>query len=199
MYNTARLLAGALVAMLAIAFPSSIANANTMTAEPSGAITATSIGKLTFSGRGGFEIVVECRVTLNGRVNGTIDNRAGGLLGTITEGRLNECGAFNSGLALFTSPRSWTLELGGSARLEGEIDLLSVNAIGTQWQITSFGIGCLYAGTLPLQLEASGMPTVTRSIRVLENFLLRFAGERTCPSGAEVIGSFSFTRQTLRL
>lgn len=195
-HKNAKLLAGAIVAAIVTAFTAGIASANTITAEPSGAITATSENKITFEAS---EIVIECRWTLRGNVERTINNTGGGRVGSITAGTLNECGAFQSSRALFISPSTWTLELEGSTRLEGAIDLTTINAVPVNLEIETFGIRCLYRGLVAMQLEGEGSPMVTRRLRLLANVLIYQSGHELCIEEGELAGSFNITRQTLRL
>lgn len=189
----------AVVAALVAAFAVGTASANTITAEPSGGIAATSLGNLRLTGRGGLiNITTECPVTLNGSINRTINNAARGAVGSVTEGRVGRCST-GEARALVESRSAWELELAEATRLEGTPKLAKINTLRAAFQITVAGVSCLYRGTVPTSLEGEGEPVVTRLLRVLANSVSRSSGSALCPPEGELSGSFSITTQTLRL
>lgn len=118
-------------------------------------------------------------------------------MGSITGASLNECGFANTVTALF--PSSWAMELASSARLEGAIDVATINVLSVRYEFTLFGVRCLYGGSLPMDLEGEGSPVVTRNVRILENLMILESGGEICPSELELVGAFRLTTQTLRL
>ena len=191
-----QLFALAIIAAFATAFAGT-ASANIVTASPSGAITATSSGKVTFSGG---ELAIECRVTLRGSINSTIDNSAGGNVGSITGGSANECGFLLSATLLFGV--AWGMEMSEEARLGVSPKLVGINMVGTRFLVSIFGVQCLYEGTVPTWLEGEGSPVVTRRVRILANSTSYVSGAGSpepCAEYYELAGSFDITTQTLRL
>jgi hypothetical protein len=200
MHKQARLYAGLAIVVLAASFAGT-ASANSITASPAGAITATSLGRLSFAGRGGIEISINCRVTLRGTLNSIIFNGTGGRLGSITEGRADEC---NTGtITLLVEPRNpWPILLDGSMNLSFNPKQLPVTLTNVQIQISGIlGQTCLYTGSVPMLLEAEGPreAAVTRLVTIRANSERIVRNSGLCPERGELSGTFSLTTQTLRL
>jgi hypothetical protein len=193
----------ALIAVLAAAFAAGTASANTITAEPSGAITATSLGRLTFAGRGGIEISINCRVTLRGIINRTIGNAAGGRVGGITEGSTNECNVGTATPLVSGGMQEWFLTLSRSTNLAVSPKLAEITVEGVRFQVSGIlGQTCLYEGNVPTTLEGEGpserVVTRLQTIRANSERIVRNSG--LCPERGELSGSgFAITTQTLRL
>jgi hypothetical protein len=202
MRRNGKLAAVSLIAALAAWFAAGAASANTIAAAPSGAITATSLGRLVFAGRGGIEISINCRVTLRGSVNRTIGNGAGGRVGSITEGSTNEC---NVGAAtpLASAANPWPLVLTAATNLAVSPKLAEITVERATFQVSGIlGQTCLYEGNVPTTLEGEGprerVVTRLQTIRANSERIVRNSG--LCPERGELSGSgFGITTQTLSL
>ena len=184
----------AVVTALAASLAPGTAIANTITAEPGGNITATSLGRLSFNGSGGIEI--NCRVTLNGTIGSSINNARETSVGSITGGSTSEC---NTGSATFLLGTAWPLSLAEAAREERSPKLVNINMASAKIQVTVIGQTCLYEATLPLQLAADGLDesSTTRLVRILGNTARKVSGGIFCPATGELSGELSITRETL--
>jgi hypothetical protein len=155
-----------------------------------------------FAGRGGIEISIACRVTLRGVINRTIQNFGSGRVGSITEGRANECTAGSMTL-LATAANPWPLVLTATTNLAVSPKLAEISF--DRWTLQAAGIlgqTCLYEGNVPTTLEAEGPRerVVTRLVTIRANSERIVRNSGLCPERGELSGSgFGITTQTLAL
>ncbi len=209
MRTLTRLVVMALAITASLALLTGAASANrSLSLSPAGTVRAVSEGKVTFEEPSG-SFGLACNLTLNGTTARSVAKRAGEHIGSITEGRTNECRDTFFGIAgsatLLVEPRApfdqvYTAFLGTLPEINGilfrsDARFLLVTAIGS----------CLYATSAareaPALFEAArGTGAITRGhfLRDSTRLLTRLSG--TCPATGSLAGRFTVSpTQTVRL
>lgn len=191
------------IMLLALASIVSGASASTeLTTAPGGAITASSVGPLTFELEGGF--VVECNVTIGGTLTASALRIAGGTMGSISTMSIAGCSAGEIERSLLARP--WTITssraLTGAGTLPENYTGLLFTIRGFNWRFAVFleNYMCLYQGDLGLltALTRSGAARYTTgNARALESVFRYQSGTFGCPASATVAGVFRLTQQTV--
>ncbi len=185
------------LALVALAAAATSATAASLQARPGGAITATSLGKLTFEAG---EINIECNLTMRGNLLTTaISKTSGTKMGEITEVRWANCvgGEVAAVLGL-----PWTVAYSSiSGTLPEGVTAINFSINGSSFRLSTFGgfANCLYTGNSNASqavTRISGAEYRSGLVRSLENALSLREGF-ACPREGKMIGSFTQTTQTI--
>lgn len=200
--NKVKLLFAAVLALLAFATVVSTASAFRATVARGGAISAASLGRITFGL--GASPTIQCSMTLNGSLRTSAELTVGETLGSISEVRIEACSTGSGWEEVLELP--WPLTVKTISRG------LPDSATSLEVQIRRFAIeagaligssNCLYAeeGTRIaggiLGLTDTGTNTYTTGLlRLDEGVALRlFSGTFGCSSEINLRGSFRLTPQ----
>jgi len=189
-----RLLFATVVVLAALAALVTNASAFSARIERGGAISATSLGKITF----GTSPTVQCSLTLNGSLRTAASLAAGETLGSITEVRIGACSGsqFERALSL-----PWPLKVetvpGG---LPDEARVIQVSIPLFAFNVSTFFelVNCLYAGRwkASIALNDAGTNIYTTGLLAIDEARLPFArGSEACPESWELRGRFSISPQ----
>ncbi len=199
----------ALAATACLALLSASAAANrSLSASPAGAIRATSEGKITFEEPAG-SFGIACNVSLNGTLERVAAKRVGTHIGSITEGRTNECRDTFFGVAgmvtvLVEPGRPFEVVYASFLGTLPRINGILVRS-DSRFLLTSAIGSCLYATGASreavLLIEAtSETGAVTRGHYVPERTSLLTRLNGTCPATGVTSGRLSLSpSQTVRL
>lgn len=185
------------LALVALAAAATSATAASLQTSPGGAITATSLGKLSFVAG---EIRIECNLTMRGNLLTTaISKVAGTKMGEITAINWANCvgGEVEAVLNL-----PWNViytSINGT--LPEGVTGVNFEIVNTQFELSTFGgfFACLYAGNNRAEqavTRISGATYRSGLVRSLENALSLREGFG-CPSSGRMRGTFSQTAQTI--
>lgn len=187
--STRRVLVTAVVA-LASALAASPAAAETVTVDPGGSITATSLGNVTYSAGG--IASTECSVALVGTLAGTFDLTAGSHVGSVTAATVRSC-TVATGVALALP---WELSY-VSADTGGDPFELRLVARAASFGLTAIPIlgTCLYGGDVPLTVEApepTDMDNLQTGLAALAAAAVPLSsGGFLCPSTGAISGTLA--------
>jgi hypothetical protein len=197
----------AAVTVAAFAAAAGSATAASLSIAPGGAITATSVGKITME-TNIFGTGPECRFVLIGSLNrGPTAKVSGATLGSISSGNVTECSG-GTGRLRFSSPTTWSLTYNGiTGTLPEAVAALLVHIDGFQLLIeVPGGFNCEWRATLGTSLalvRIAGAEYRTANLELLEEdqritSVTRLAGSFfNCPTGPTFFGSFTLTTQTI--
>jgi hypothetical protein len=163
-----------------------------ITLTPGGEATATSLGALTFAGRGFIEINLECNLTLEGMVTDFV-NAPNVPVGLIEAGRA-ECEGATAEL-LFREGEKWLIELAREAEFLSSPTLAPLTLVLAEIEFDVLGVGCLYQGDISLSLPASGEPLETELLTITGSSIRKISGSGLCPTTGTLSGTLAFTQQ----
>jgi hypothetical protein len=185
------------LALVALAAAATSATAASLQARPGGAITATSLGKLTFAAG---ELSIECNLTMRGNLLTTaISKTSGTKMGEITEVRWANC-VGGEVAAVLNLP--WTIAYRSiSGTLPEAVTAVNFTINNSSFQLSTFGgfVNCLYSGNSEASqalTHRAGAEYTTGLVRSLENALALRNGFG-CPESGRMRGTFSQTVQTI--
>ncbi len=185
------------LALVALAAVATTATAASLQSSPGGAITATSLGKLSFVAG---SITIECNLTMRGNLLTTaIAKTAGTKMGEINEIRWANCtgGEVETVLNL-----PWNIVYRSiNGTLPEGVTAINFEIVNTQFELSTFGgfFACLYNGNAQAEqavTRISGARYRSGLARSLEN-ALRLREGFGCPSEGRMRGTFSMTAQTI--
>ncbi|HEX4806893.1 MAG TPA: hypothetical protein VFU94_13425 [Conexibacter sp.] len=185
------------LALVALAAAATSATAASLQASPGGAITATSLGKLTFSAG---SLSIECNLTMTGNLLRTaISKTAGTKMGEINTVSWANCtgGEVETVLNL-----PWTLAYSSiNGTLPEGVTGINFEIVNSSFELSAFGgfFGCLYRGNSNAEqavTRISGATYRSGLVRSLQN-ALRLVSGIGCPSEGRMIGTFTQTAQTI--
>jgi hypothetical protein len=158
--------------------------------EPGGDGEMTSLGNLTFSGRGFIEINVECALSLGGDVVETFSNTADAFVASVESGTA-ECEGATARL-LVNAELPWSLLLREAIELAGDSSLAPLKLELAEIEFDVIGIDCLYQGEISISLPASGDPLSTGLATVTEGSVTKVTGGAFCPTTGTLSGALAF-------
>lgn len=168
-----------------IALPASVASAETLTFNPAGTLSMTSIGQVRFSAG---IISTQCNVTITGSLASPVSTAPGTSIGTFTSGRATPC---TVGTVTLNFGTPWTLRivrmLGTSPSYTGLLTAL----VGVSYTVAVAGQTCTYGGTIGLLLPI--ISSTISTLSMLTNSLPRTSGSSLCPSTNTIPTPQSFT------
>ena len=186
------------LALVALAAAATTATAASLQASPGGAITATSLGKLSFVAG---EVRIECNLTMRGNLLTTaISKTAGTKMGEITSVTWANC-VGGEVAAVLSLP--WTLAYRSiSGTLPEAVSAVNFTINNSSFQLSTFGgfVNCLYAGNSEASqalTHREGAVYTSGLVRSLENALTLREGGFGCPETGRMRGTFSQTAQTI--
>jgi len=180
-----------LIATLALsALSTAAARSTTIEFSPGGAITAPSLGKLTFTGGA---INWRCNFTLAGTLSTSTTAAAGNQIGAISRVEVASCEGFSL-RSINNLPYSLLYSRLLAEGLEFTITRWNMSFSGVLFGIV---VDCTYGGTVPVLLTIAA--SATGLFRVLTNSLAKTAGGGSCPASVSMSGSFGLTQQTVTL
>jgi len=182
----------ALAAVVLVSWASA-ALAEPVDVTPAGAITATSLGKVTF----GASPRIECNLTLAGSLaSGPIELTAGRVFGSISEVRWASCsgGSVSRVLGL-----PWTVSYAGlSGSLERGVSAFRFELGTVAFQLSTFFeiVNCLYAGAVGVSAAVgpseNGVDWRTGLLTLARESRLAFvSGSELCPAEGAFAGTLS--------
>jgi len=188
MLRRIKLLVLALVALGAIT--AGTASAATLNASPAGAISAPSLGQVTFTGGA---INIRCNLTLTGTLARSAAATAGTSIGGVSRVEVASC-AGGTVRSINNLPYNLTFNRLTATGLE-----FTVNSANFTLSVNIFGIivDCTYGGNVPALVAITG--GVTGLITILTNSLPKTAGGGSCPASGSMSGTFGLTTQTITL
>lgn len=188
------------LALVATCATTAAATAASTSVSPGGAITATSIGRLTFSTAG--LSIIECDLALQGSLaTGPIEKVQGARLGAMTGVAITNC---NLGVTAVALNLPWDIDYTSiSGTLPNDVTgSRKTIIIGIQVSNFPFAGTCLYGGAMDIVIAAvrTGTPGTytTGTVAIGSATVSRVSGGMLCPATASARGSFSLTpTQTL--
>jgi hypothetical protein len=192
-HTRTRTVLGILVALLATFATGATAEASFMNFEPSGTVTFTSAGSLSFTEG---LVTVSCTSTMGGRTRAGPISISREPAGEVTSARFASCSGGTIREALFRERTPWTI------KAESALGTLPSEATGLMITIENYAVTgtfgeatCLYSGTIRVLFPLSGPGYYDMEAgRIVETRLRKVSG--TCSETATLAGSFSLTPTT---
>lgn len=186
------------VAIAAAAALTATASAFTATLSPAGAITAPSLGTVSFvSG----ETVINCNYTLRGELNRSFAMTAGTTIGRITGVTAREC---NNGATATILGLPYTIVfLGFAGTLPDNAGSIEVAIQRFSHNLSLFGgfVNCLYTGELQwnVPLVDTGTNTDRTELATIVPTRFRKVSGAGCANEEEIEGQFALPTQTVTI
>jgi hypothetical protein len=159
--------------------------------SPAGSVTASSLGKLTFTAG---TTTISCNVTMRGTLEEVVIETAGDHVGSVSEVTWATCtgGELERVLGL-----PWSL---GYSSILGTMpngltgELYTINEAGMRFSILSGFVRCLYKGNVGALVALSGTnPYRTGLITLLGTELSRIEGGESCPVTGRLSGTLALS------
>jgi hypothetical protein len=193
----------AALTVLAIGATAGSASAASLAISPAGAITATSLGKVTYESNV-FGLGPECRWELIGTLSsGPITKVEGAQIGTFTRLAITECTGSSFSTGLMTSAAIRYASIAGTLPEAITATLVRIEGIAFLMEVPSVNLKCLYIATI-----GASTPTTRIGAGKYTTGLLSFlTGDQrytrtalngnACPESPTLFGTFRMTTQTL--
>jgi hypothetical protein len=207
MHRPAKYIAIAAIALIALLAAAGTASAFRLTIRPGGAISAASLGNLTFEAG----VSIACPITLNGSLLTSATIVAGTRLGTITEATWNSSHCEGGEISMFLVELAWNISLDSiPAGLPNEVRGFSIriSSFATRYSTLGGFINCLYAYRSERFMLASVSVARTASAGVYTTGLWGIQGNTSslvsggfaCPGTGSYRGTFGLNpTQTLTI
>jgi hypothetical protein len=207
MLSKTKLLIVAVLALAAISFAATSASAASLQMRPGGAITATSLGKMTFESNI-FGLGPECRVEMIGTLLTTVVTKVeGAKLGEITRVVVTECTGGTATATLVTTAAPATIQY---ASITGTLPegvtaaLIRIAGIGFLIEVPAVNSRCLYIATIGASTPTTriGAGTYTTGLFTVLSGDQRYTritslNANACPTAPTLFGTFRFPVQTI--
>jgi hypothetical protein len=180
----------AAIAVLALAVGATGALAGEFQFSPGGAITGASLGAVTFSGSG---ISISCNLTLRGTVTSArVPKVVGTSYGEITSVSIGRCSGGTAAVLGLPWPVVYDAILG---TLPEAVTGVSLTVQRTGFLLTTFGLECLYGGSLTSLLAVTGRNPYTSGLYAVPpgSSAPLVRGSFLCPSTGSMSGTFGIT------
>jgi hypothetical protein len=206
MLSKTKLLIVAVLALAAISFAATSASAASLQIRPGGAITATSLGRITFESNI-FGLGPECRVEMIGRLLTTVVTKVeGAKLGEITSIVVTECtGGTATTLVTTTAPATIQYASITGTLPEGvTAALIRIANVRFLIEVATVNTKCLYAATIGASTPTTriGAGTYTTGLFTLLSGDQRYTSitslnANACPTAPTLFGTVRFPVQTI--
>ncbi len=195
MSHRARQLVAAIAATIVVLVAAGAATANEEEAivpTSGGAIEATSLGSITFTGRGFIEIRINCALTLEGYVS-AFENTPRVHIGEFDDGSA-ECDT-GTGVFLFPEEGDWPILLASETDFMRSPTLAPLTLELAEIEFDVGGLDCLYQGDVAMSLPASGEPLDTELATISGSTIRKVTGSAFCPTSGTISGTLAITQQ----
>jgi len=180
----------AAVALAALTAGGGAATASEFQFSPGGAITGTSLGPVTFSGSG---ITITCNLTIRGTVTSArVPKVVGTSYGEITSVSVGRCSGGTAAVLGLPWPVVYNGILG---TLPNAVTGVSLTVQRTGFLLTTFGLECLYGGSLTSLLAVTGTNPYTSGLYAIPpgSSAPFVRGSIFCPRTGSMSGTFGIT------
>lgn len=175
-----------IVALAAVLAHSGTASATTgIGISPGGAITANSVGRITFTGGA---VSISCDISLTGTLAASVAKVAGTSFGSITAGTSTSCGTGVVSSVLTATP--WAVQYRSFTGT-----LPSISTLTQRWAPMTWSYGAVTIGTCLYTTPGLGFTfTPPRALAIdASNSWTKAAGGALCPTSGRWSGAFALT------